>query len=43
MLLRQNSVISFKRNVTTMVGQHGMKGREDGSYANSKAARTCSC
>lgn len=25
----------FKRNVTTMVGQHGMKGREDGSYAAS--------
>lgn len=25
----------FKRNVTTMVGQHGMNGREDGSYAAS--------
>lgn len=30
----------FKRNVTTMVGQHGMNGREDGSYANSKLQRT---
>ena len=30
----------FKRNVTTMVGQHGMKGREDGSYAASKLQRT---
>lgn len=30
----------FKRNVTTMVGQHGMNGREDGSYAASKLQRT---
>ena len=30
----------FKRNVTTMVGQHGEKGREDGSYATSKLQRT---
>ena len=30
----------FKRNVTTMVGQHGTNGREDGSYANSKLQRT---
>lgn len=30
----------FKRNVTTMVGQPGMNGREDGSYAVSKLQRT---
>ena len=29
----------FKRNVTTMVGQQGMKGREDGSYAACKLQR----
>ena len=33
----------FKRNVTTMVGQHGMNGREDGSYAASKLQRTWFC
>ena len=30
----------FKRNVTTMVGQQGMKGRDDGPYAASKLQRT---
>lgn len=30
----------FKRNVTTIVGQHGMNGREDGGYATSKLQRT---
>lgn len=30
----------FKRNVTTIVGQQGIKGREDGSYATSKLQRT---
>jgi sugar lactone lactonase YvrE len=30
----------FKRNVTTMVGQPGVNGRDDGSYAASKLQRT---
>lgn len=29
----------FKRNVTTLMGQHGDKGREDGEYASSKLQR----
>lgn len=29
----------FKRNVTTIVGQHNQEGREDGSYASSKLRR----